>query len=138
MNLPKPMTRCNYDKLSNLLRDAVKSVAETSMKNAARTIRANINVNDDDIQVDPGVSVDGSWQRRGSSSINGVVTVISIENSKILYTETICQLCKACNAKEKLSNIGYMKNMQDAILASMFHVASSDSNNYHDYCLQNT
>ena len=35
MNLPKPMTRCNYDKLSNLLRDANKSVAETSMKNAA-------------------------------------------------------------------------------------------------------
>ena len=39
------MTR-NYDKLSNLLRDAVKSVAETNMKNAAQTIRANINVND--------------------------------------------------------------------------------------------
>ena len=37
MNLPKPMTR-NYDKLSNLLRDAVKSVAEASMKNAAQTI----------------------------------------------------------------------------------------------------
>ena len=77
------MTRCNYDKLSNLLRDAVKSVAETSMKNAAQTIRANINVNDDDIQVDTGVSVDGSWQRRGFSSLNDVVTVISIENGKI-------------------------------------------------------
>ena len=62
MNLPKPMTRCNYDKLSNLLRVAVKSLAETSMKNASQTIRANINVNDDDIQVDTGVSVDGSWE----------------------------------------------------------------------------
>ena len=135
MNLPKPMTRCNYDKLSNLLRDAVKSVAETSMKNAAQTTRANINVNDDDIKVDTGVSVDGSWQRRGFSSSNGVVTVISNENGKILDTETICKLCKACNAKEKLrSNVGNVKNMQDAILASMFHVASSDSNNYHDYC----
>ena len=132
MNLPKPMTRCNYDKLSNFLRDAVKSVAETSMKNAAQTIRANINVHDDDIQVDTGV--DGSWQRRGFSSLNGVVTVISIENGKILNTETICKLCKACNAKEKLrSNVGNVKNMQYAILASMFHVASSDSNNYHDY-----
>ena len=47
-NLPKPMSRCNYDKLSNLLRDAVKSVAETSKKSAAQTIRVNINVNDDD------------------------------------------------------------------------------------------
>ena len=127
MNLPKPMTRCNYDKLSNLLRDAVKSVAETSIKNAAQTIRANINVNDDDIQVDTGVSVDGSWQRRGFSSLNGVVTVISIEDGKILDTGTTCKLGKACNAKEKLrSNVGNVKNMQDAILASMFHVASSD------------
>ena len=102
MNLPKPMTRCNYDKLSNLLRDAVKSVAETNMKNADQTIRAKINVNDDDIQVDTGVSVGGSWQRRGFASLNGVVTVISVENGKILDTETICKLCTACNAKEKL------------------------------------
>ena len=43
-----------------------------------------------------------SWQRRGFSSVNGVVTVISIENGIILDTETICKLCKACNAKEKL------------------------------------
>ena len=28
--------------------------------------------------------------------------MISIENGKILDTETICKLCKACNAKEKL------------------------------------
>ena len=102
MNLPKPMTRCNYDKLSNLLRDAVKSVTETGMKNAAQTIRENINVNDDDVQVDIGVSVGGSWQRRGFSSLNGVVTVITIGNGKILDTEAICKLCKACNAKEKL------------------------------------
>ena len=40
-------------------------------------------MNDADIQVDTGVSVDGSWQRRGFSSLNGVVTVISIENGKI-------------------------------------------------------
>ena len=67
INLPKPPTR-NYDKLSNLLRDAVKSVAETSMKNAAQTIRANINVNGDDIQVDTGVSVDGSWHLKRCSN----------------------------------------------------------------------
>ena len=35
------------------------------------------------------------------------------------------------------SNVGNVKNMQDAILACMFYVASSDSNNYHDYCPQN-
>ena len=32
------------------------------------------------------------------------------------------------------SNIADLKNMQNAILASLFHVASSTSNQYHEYC----
>ena len=32
------------------------------------------------------------------------------------------------------SNIGDLKNMQNAILVSLFHVASSTSNQYHEYC----
>ena len=32
------------------------------------------------------------------------------------------------------SKVGNVKEMQDAILASMFHVASSDDCNYHTYC----
>ena len=31
MNLPKPMRRMNYDKRSNVLRNAVKIVAEQTM-----------------------------------------------------------------------------------------------------------
>ena len=40
------------------------------MKNAAQIIRANIIVNDDDIQVDTGVSVDGRSQENGLATWN--------------------------------------------------------------------
>ena len=32
------------------------------------------------------------------------------------------------------SNVGDLQKMQDAILASLFHVASSENNNFHVYC----
>ena len=68
LNLPKPMTVMNYNKVSNYVRDATKLVAETSMNNAVRDLKkGSTNV------VDIGVTVDGSWQRRGFSSMNGVV-----------------------------------------------------------------
>ena len=39
--------------------------------------------------------------------------MISIENGKILDTETICKLCKACNAKEKLKEDDLSDNKFD-------------------------
>ena len=47
--------------------DAVKEISQSS---------SNI--------VDTAVSVDGSWQRRGFSSLNGVVTAVSMETGKFL------------------------------------------------------
>ena len=33
---------------------------------------------------DVGVPVDGSWQRKGFTSLNGVVTAISVDSGKVL------------------------------------------------------
>ena len=52
--------------------------------------------------IDTAVSVDGSRQRRGFSSSNGVVTAISMDTGKILYCEPMSQSCKACSLKLKL------------------------------------
>ena len=68
MNMPKPMTQNNYDKLVNKI--ATKSVAEETMTDAADDLR-KLNVGADNI-VDIGVSCDGTWQRRGFSSLKTV------------------------------------------------------------------
>ena len=43
------------------------------MKDAAREVNDSVDT------VNTGVSVDGMWQRRGYSSLNGVVTAISVK-----------------------------------------------------------
>lgn len=100
MDMPKPMTQNNYDKIIVKLKNIVKSVAEETMSDAVEEIKEITPVVDD--YYDTSISCDGSWQRRGYSSLNGVVTVISMDTGKVLDCEPMCRKCKACNMKEPL------------------------------------
>ena len=71
MDMPKPMTKKNYEKMSDKLGEVVKEVAEQSMKDAAQELRTKVNAGENDV-VDIGVSCDGTWQKRGFQSLNGV------------------------------------------------------------------
>jgi hypothetical protein len=72
------------------------------MKSAAEEVCAKKRNADSDntIPVDCGISCDGSWQRRGHSSLNGRVTVIT----KVLDVEALITHCKECKHYEKLEN----------------------------------
>ena len=74
LNMPHPMTSCNYNKISNTIKDTVKDVAEKSMADAAKELRG------DKETADIGGSVDGTWQRKGFTSTLGVVTAISLQS----------------------------------------------------------
>ena len=69
-----------------LLCNAAKFVAERSMKDAISQLKKSRNV---DI-LDIGVSVDGTWQKRGG----GVVAVISIDNGKVIDVEPMSRYCQ--------------------------------------------
>ena len=76
------MTRTNYESLSEKLHTATEKVAINSMIQAAVELK--------EVEgCDVGVSFDGSWQRRGYSSCNGVGTAISITTGKILDCEIL-------------------------------------------------
>ena len=79
MNHPPPMSEKSYRKLNN----SVKLVASNSMNAAAEDIKAREATSADEHlhnYIDTGVSVDGTWQRRGFSSLNGAVAAISMVN----------------------------------------------------------
>ncbi|GFT67727.1 uncharacterized protein TNCV_271321 [Trichonephila clavipes] len=82
---------------------AASNVACNTMKEAALEIRSN----ETDTEFSQcGVSVDGTWQRRGYSSLNGCVSVISIDSGKVLDVEFMSKVCRLCNSKnKKLNNI---------------------------------
>ena len=102
MNMPSPMTANNYDKLVKIIAPIVKNVAMDTMSDAVEDLKDKVNNNNDIL--DTAVSVDGTWQRRGYCSLNGVVTAISVENGKVIDTEVMSRKCKACGIKDNIKN----------------------------------
>ena len=91
MNLPKPMTSNNYDNIINRLVKTTKAVADITMQDACEELRTD---SSSDAIKNLQVFSDGIWQRRGYSSFNGVVTVISIKNGEGLDIKPISSLTK--------------------------------------------
>ncbi|GBO46665.1 hypothetical protein AVEN_137064-1 [Araneus ventricosus] len=92
--------------LKKKLEGAANDVASNVMKEAALELRKAGN-GDDIIQC--GVSVDGAWQRRGNSSLNGCVSAISIDTGKILDIELMSKICRFCK-KVTSANINNSHN----------------------------
>lgn len=103
MDMPKPMTANNYDKLAKRFADVTQEVAEDTMLDCANEIRADATEDEDGI-VDTAISHDGTWQRRGHSSLSGCTAAISMETGKILDVEPMSRYCKGCTLKENLKN----------------------------------
>ena len=98
MNLPKRMTANNYDKIVNLLNVVAKEVANETMIDVSEDLLSKSKDSNDDTVIDTAVSCDGSQQKRGYSSLNDVVTVVSMDNN----IEPMTRTWKSCLLHEKL------------------------------------
>ena len=93
MNMPSPMLLNSFDKITKRLTTSAKQVAERSMSDAALKLRGNA------ATADVGISIGGTWQRKGYTSMNGIITAISIDNGKVLDSVILSKNCKACTSK---------------------------------------
>ena len=104
MNMPEPMAQTTYDEINSELHNAYVGTAQESMEKAAHEIcdlesqklDDTASTTDIDSVLDTKVSGDGAWQKRGHSSLNGVVTLI--ENGKCIDYEVLSNKCKSCEA----------------------------------------
>lgn len=92
MNVNTPSKKA-FGYLEKKLELAANSVALNTMKEAASEIRCSNEISE------CSVSVDGTWQRRGYSSLNGCVTAISIDTGKLLDIEFLSKVCRLCNKR---------------------------------------
>ncbi|GFU72239.1 uncharacterized protein TNCV_625891 [Trichonephila clavipes] len=93
VNFPsKTAFRCLEKKLEHVS----NKVACKIMNEAAAEVHKKNNF-DEVIQC--GVSVVGTWQRRRHLSLNGCVSVISIDTGKVLDTEVLSKMCRICLKK---------------------------------------
>ena len=89
LNSPPPIYQKAYDTLLGYQCVASEMVAQDSMKIAAAELK-------EDVGGDVSVSLDGTWQKRGFSSHNGVVTAISVDTGKCVDCEVLSNFCKGC------------------------------------------
>ena len=88
MDLPQPIS--NFQRYYPELLSATEEAAEESMQKAAEDVKSS---EGKDIEA----SFDGSWQKRGFQSNNGIFTAISVKTGKILDVECRSRYCNICN-----------------------------------------
>ncbi|GBN21308.1 hypothetical protein AVEN_240882-1 [Araneus ventricosus] len=77
------------------VKQAASEAAIESMKASANNIMLLKGVQKDTTRY--GVSMDGTWLKRGYSSFNGCVSCISVDNGKVLDIEIMSNFCRMCN-----------------------------------------
>jgi len=109
MNIPPPLTARNYKKHIRSLKNIVKNIAKETMVNAIADLRINKGVTSNTALVDIAVSCDGSWQKRGYSSLNGFVSAISMESGKVVDISPMSRFCKSCSNNKKWKKVDPVK-----------------------------
>lgn len=125
MNMPPPLSRPAYNRINDILHVTYKEMADKSTSSAAEQIRkASGNIND--IQ-NCQASFDGTCQRRGHASINGVVTAISSFNGKCLDAHVMSKNCFGCKMWETKKNSSGFDDWKSNHDCQINHVGSSGS-----------
>ena len=93
MNMPPPMTKKTYHKCIDDIHPIYMKCAANSMKQAAYELREVVLRDEftDEAVADVDISAEGSWQKRGLSSLNGFVTKISLLTGKCLDFAAMCK-----------------------------------------------
>ncbi|KAJ4444660.1 hypothetical protein ANN_06457 [Periplaneta americana] len=116
MNMPPPTIR--YTDTNNVLLKSLKKVCDESMTKA---VQQAVSVNDCDGN-DLSMSCDGTWMRRGFSSLYGVSTVVSIDTERKVEIKMKRSNGKKNHAKSCCKNYhGSSGGMEAAGLKLIFH-----------------
>ena len=122
MNMPAPPRRNHFTKIQNKkLLPVVKQCANDSMLNNAMDVKQ---MNDSE---ECGISIDGTWQKRGHASHNGVVTAISLDTGKCLDVEVMSDKCQQCLKWNKKQNDPKYKEWKATHQCKINHEGSSNS-----------
>lgn len=87
---------------------AVSEAAQESMNNAAKEVKHITRTQKRKRAVDCGVSMDGTWQKRGYSSLNGCVSCISIDTGKVLDIEIMSHYCRLCSTTPNAVGVNHI------------------------------
>ena len=95
MNCVPPMSYPAFREMNMVVGNVYSDVASESMLRGVCELRGD---KDDEETCDITVSCDGTWQRRGYSSLNGVLSIISDDTGKVIDYEVMSKKCAQCTS----------------------------------------
>ena len=108
MDMPPPMSNTSYQAHQDALLVAAGDVAQHSLTSAAATVREQAETEGSSARGDVAVTFDGTWMKRGHTSLYGVTTVISLSTGQVLDYEVCSKFCHACSRKRAAVAAGKM------------------------------
>lgn len=104
LDVPPPVSRHSFLQHSDHLHEAAKQIAHDSMRAAATQLlddggNAPVNI---------AVTTDGTWMKRGFTSLYGVQTCISWDSQKVIDVEILskhCSLCESWSTKQRQGKV---------------------------------
>lgn len=118
MDLPRPVFHSFYDVLVKRMGEATETVCKIIMKNAAKEEQNQSSKNNHGFIV----SGDGSWRKRGFSSLFGLVTLIGWCTGKVVDICVKSKYCKSCEFWKKKSDTAEYAEWEQS------HAANCQSN----------
>ena len=100
LDIPVPMAKRSYEKHSNHIKNAAILEAKESMSAAVKELRQINNCGEDDL-ADIAITIDGTWMKRGHSSLYGAVFALSWQTGKVIDYEVKSKFCYECNYWDK-------------------------------------
>lgn len=105
MNMPPPVNR--FTDLNTRLLISLEKVAKRNLLAAVQDAVAEkreTEPNSETPATDLSVSCDGTWMKRGHTSLHGVSTVISVATGKVLDLQVMSKYCATCSNRKKLDD----------------------------------
>jgi hypothetical protein len=108
LNIPQPPT--SFSAYNKTIGSAVADVSESSMMRAAREAVAE---NEQDDPSHTTACFDGTWQKRGHTSLYGIMSATSFDTGKVLDIEIVSKFCFVCHTNLTFQH-GCKKNHEEA------------------------
>ncbi|XP_077561420.1 uncharacterized protein LOC144177720 [Haemaphysalis longicornis] len=96
LGLPKPLHQKTFHNIAKKVHAAATKVVSDNLAEARQVTASQTG------QTDIGVMFDGTWQKRGHKSHNGVGTAISLDTGLCLDFEVLSNYCQSCSRHQKL------------------------------------
>lgn len=130
INMPCLSKTAYYQHVETIL-DALEFEALEDMRAAGQRLHEHIlkesGEQNTDTVVDAAVSFDGTWAKRGFTSLTGVVFVLSVDTGEVLDYHVQCKSCQKCALKK-----GRCNSDDEFEEWQMEHIASGDCDkNFH-------